>query len=103
MPLPKLPTKPATLLLAKDYPQATGQRPVSAIAAVAEAPAPAPKKAPVKAVVAKTKSVAPAAPAVAVVASGSHLKNIWRNPPIGAARLPVRNREALGPDGVDAG
>nr|WP_315217881.1 PhoH family protein [uncultured Duganella sp.] len=64
MPLPKLPSKPATLLLAKDYPKATGPRPVSAIAAVAEiAPAPAPKKAaPVKAVpVAKTKAAAPVA------------------------------------------
>ncbi|TWI66311.1 PhoH-like ATPase [Pseudoduganella lurida] len=28
MPLPKLPTKPATLLLAKDYPQASGANPV---------------------------------------------------------------------------
>lgn len=64
MPLPKLPSKPATLLLAKDYPKATGPRPVSAIAAVAEiAPPPAPKKAaPVKAVpVAKTKAAAPVA------------------------------------------
>ena len=64
MPLPKLPSKPATLLLAKDYPKATGPRPVSAIAAVAEiAPAPAPKKAaPVKAVpVAKSKAAAPVA------------------------------------------
>ena len=61
MPLPKLPSKPATLLLAKDYPKATGPRPVPAIAAVAEV-APAPKKAaPVKAVpVAKTKAAAPA-------------------------------------------
>jgi PhoH-like ATPase len=60
MPLPKLPSKPATLLLAKDYPKATGPRPVPAIAAVAEV-APAPKKAaPVKAVpVAKTKAVPP--------------------------------------------
>ncbi|CAN7664613.1 MULTISPECIES: PhoH family protein [Duganella] len=60
MPLPKLPSKPATLLLAKDYPKATGPRPVPAIVAVAEV-APAPKKAaPVKAVpVAKTKAVPP--------------------------------------------
>src|SRR5450830_553974 len=28
MPLPKLPTKPATLLLAKDYPKASGANPV---------------------------------------------------------------------------
>jgi PhoH-like ATPase len=60
MPLPKLPSKPATLLLAKDYPKATGPRPVPAIAAVAEV-APAPKKAaPVKAVpVSKAKPAAP--------------------------------------------
>jgi PhoH-like ATPase len=53
-------------LLAKDYPKATGPRPVSAIAAVAEV-APAPKKAaPVKAVpVSKAKPAAPVAPAPA--------------------------------------
>jgi len=70
MPLPKLPSKPATLLLAKDYPKATGPRPVSAIAAVAEV-APAPKKAaPVKAVpVSKAKAAAPIAPVAPVAAA----------------------------------
>jgi len=76
MPLPKLPSKPATILLAKDYPQATGTRPVSAIAAAAAAvveadvvaiPAPAPKKAaPVKAV--PTVKAVPPAPVSAPVA-----------------------------------
>ena len=65
MPLPKLPSKPATLLLAKDYPKATGPRPVPAVAAVA-AVAPAPKKAaPVKAVPAAKTKAAPAAPKTA--------------------------------------
>ncbi|MFA9216726.1 MAG: PIN domain-containing protein [Sphingomonadaceae bacterium] len=87
MPLPKLPSKPATILLAKDYPKATGPRPVpAALAAVPEA-APAPKKAaPVKAVpVAKTSKAAapaaapiapaaPAAPAVARAAKASKAK-----------------------------
>ncbi|WP_295995360.1 PhoH family protein [Rugamonas sp.] len=68
MPLPKLPTKPATLLLAKDYPQASGTRPVPVIAAEA-APAPAmtaKKAAPVKAVAAAPKAAKPAtAPVIA--------------------------------------
>ena len=77
MPLPKLPSKPATILPAKDYPQATAQRPVSAIAAAAAAvvedvavpaAARAPKKAApvVKAV--PTPKVAPVAPVAAPVA-----------------------------------
>ncbi|MES2148554.1 MAG: PIN domain-containing protein, partial [Pseudomonadota bacterium] len=55
MPLPKLPTKPAALLLAKDYPKAERAKPGVAaakpqLAAVAEAapPVPAPVKAPAK-------------------------------------------------------
>ncbi|MGV7209253.1 PhoH family protein [Oxalobacteraceae bacterium A2-2] len=72
MPLPKIPSKPATILLAKDYPQATGTRPAQpAIATVADV-APAPKKAaPVKAVpVSNTKpAAAPAAPAAAAPAA----------------------------------
>lgn len=77
MPLPKIPSKPATILLAKDYPKATGPRPVAALAAVAEVPAvpvavpvsaSKPAAAPKKAVVAKTKAapvIAQAAPAPA--------------------------------------
>jgi PhoH-like ATPase len=68
MPLPKLPSKPATLLLAKDYPKASGAtRPLPV--AVEEAP-PAPKKASIKAVpAAKTVKAAPvAAPAPAAKA-----------------------------------
>jgi PhoH-like ATPase len=68
MPLPKLPSKPATLLLAKDYPKASGAtRPLPV--AVEETP-PAPKKASIKAVpAAKTVKAAPvAAPAPAVKA-----------------------------------
>lgn len=95
MPLPKLPSKPATLLLAKDYPKATGPRPVSAIAAVAEmAPAPAPKKAapvkaaPVKAVAVKAKTaapaVAPAAPAPAPVASAAPAKTTAKSKVVAA-------------------
>ena len=61
MPLPKLPTKPATLLLAKDYPQASGARPAPVIAAEA-APAPAAKKtAPAKTVAPKAVKAAPVA------------------------------------------
>ncbi|KQQ33266.1 phosphate starvation-inducible protein PhoH [Duganella sp. Leaf126] len=67
MPLPKLPSKPATILPTKEYPQATAQRPVSAIAAAAAAvvevepvPAAAPKKA---------APVIQAAPAPAVAAA----------------------------------
>ncbi len=91
MPLPKLPTKPATLLLAKDYPKASGANPVpfpeheAAAAApkksaraksvevlepvappvMAELPTPAPKKTARKSV-AKTAApaAAPVAPAV---------------------------------------
>jgi PhoH-like ATPase len=67
MPLPKIPTKPAALLLAKDYPKAErGVTPAKAIpvakpklAAVADAPAPV--KAPAK--VAKAKAVVAEAPA----------------------------------------
>jgi len=68
MPLPKIPSKPATILLAKDYPKATG-RVTPALAAVADiAPepvaAPAPKKAaPVKAVPVAKKPAAVKAPA----------------------------------------
>jgi PhoH-like ATPase len=47
MPLPKLPSKPATLLLAKDYPKASGSNPVPF--PVEEEAAPAPKKAATKA------------------------------------------------------
>ncbi|MRW87592.1 AAA family ATPase [Pseudoduganella sp. FT26W] len=57
MPLPKIPSKPATILLAKDYPKATGPRPAPALAAVADIapePAPTPKKA------ATVKAVPPA-------------------------------------------
>ncbi|WP_028104951.1 PhoH family protein [Pseudoduganella violaceinigra] len=43
MPLPKLPSKPATLLLAKDYPKASGANPVPF--PTEEKAAPAPKKA----------------------------------------------------------
>jgi PhoH-like ATPase len=60
MPLPKLPTKPATLLLAKDYPKASGANTVPFPEA-----APAPKKAAVKAV-AKPAKAAPAAKKTAV-------------------------------------
>ena len=61
MPLPKLPTKPATLLLAKDYPQASGARPAPVIAAEA-APAPAAKKtAPAKTAAPKAVKAAPVA------------------------------------------
>ncbi|UMR30558.1 PhoH family protein [Massilia sp. MB5] len=66
MPLPKLPSKPATLLLAKDYPKASGANPVPFPAE--EVAAPAPKKAATKAVAktVKAKAVTPAAePAVA--------------------------------------
>jgi PhoH-like ATPase len=47
MPLPKLPSKPATLLLAKDYPKASGSHPVPF--PVEEEAAPTPKKAATKA------------------------------------------------------
>ncbi|MES2077480.1 MAG: PhoH family protein [Pseudomonadota bacterium] len=79
MPLPKLPSKPATILLAKDYPTSTGTRPAS-LADVAPAPkkaasvkaAPA-KAAPIKAVPVKAtptaKAVKPAP--VAVVAKAA--------------------------------
>ncbi|AKU24442.1 PhoH family protein [Massilia sp. NR 4-1] len=66
MPLPKLPSKPATLLLAKDYPKASGANPIPFPAE--EVAAPAPKKAATKAVAktVKAKAVTPAAePAVA--------------------------------------
>ncbi|MBB3118934.1 PhoH family protein [Pseudoduganella violacea] len=72
MPLPKLPSKPATLLLAKDYPKASGANPVPFPAE--EVAAPAPKKAATKAVAktVKTKAVAPAAePTVAKKTSKS--------------------------------
>ena len=46
MPLPKLPSKPATLLLAKDYPKASGANPVPF--PTEEKAAPAPKKAATK-------------------------------------------------------
>lgn len=51
MPLPKIPSKPATILLAQDYPTAASPRPaLTATAAPAVKAAPAPKKAAVKAV-----------------------------------------------------
>jgi len=69
MPLPKIPSKPATILLAKDYPKATGRATpaLAAVADIAPEPAPAPKKAAtVKAVpVAKKPVVAKAPTAVA--------------------------------------
>jgi PhoH-like ATPase len=66
MPLPKMPSKPATLLLAKDYPKASGARPVP-LPVEEEAP-PAPKKASVKAVpVSKAVKAVPAAPVLAEV------------------------------------
>ena len=69
MPLPKIPSKPATILLAKDYPKATGPRPATALAAVADIapePAPTPKKAAnVKAVPAAKKPVVAKAPVAA--------------------------------------
>ncbi|QJD89167.1 PhoH family protein [Duganella dendranthematis] len=75
MPLPKIPSKPATILLAKDYPKGTGPRNVAApalaaVADIAPEPAPAPKKAAtVKAVpVAKKPVVAKAPAAVATPA-----------------------------------
>ncbi len=45
MPLPKIPSKPATLLLAKDYPKASGPRPVPAVVAEVAPAVAAPKKA----------------------------------------------------------
>ncbi|WP_432379771.1 PhoH family protein [Duganella sp. P38] len=47
MPLPKIPSKPATILLAKDYPKAAGRvtPALAAVADIAPEPAPAPKKA----------------------------------------------------------
>ena len=70
MPLPKLPTKPAALLLAKDYPKADRSKPAGAafappkpkLAAVAEAPPPAVAKP-----AAKTAKAKPVAAAVAPV------------------------------------
>jgi len=62
MPLPKLPTKPATLLLAKDYPKASGANTVPFPEAEA---APAPKKAAVKAVAKPAKAAPPAKKAAA--------------------------------------
>src|SRR4051812_30420833 len=62
MPLPKLPSKPAALLLAADYPKADPRNkpavqavppPKPKLAAVSEAPAAAPAKAPAKTVKAK--------------------------------------------------
>jgi len=73
MPLPKIPSKPATILLAKDYPKATGARPASAptlaaVADIAPEPAPAPKKAAtVKAVPVAKKPAAPKKTAAAVL------------------------------------
>ncbi len=51
MPLPKIPSQPATILLAKDYPKSSGARPAPAapVAVVAEAAATPKKAAPAKA------------------------------------------------------
>ncbi|MBY0557132.1 MAG: PhoH family protein, partial [Burkholderiaceae bacterium] len=72
MPLPKIPSQPATILLAKDYPKSSGARPASAapLAVAAEAAATAKKAAPSKAGSAKAgkgsavAAVLKAAPAV---------------------------------------
>ncbi|HEV7814566.1 MAG TPA: PhoH family protein [Janthinobacterium sp.] len=73
MPLPKLPSKPATLLLAKDYPTAERTRPAAVAAVAAPEAAPAPKKAvavkaaaPVKAAAAKPAAKAKQVPALVV-------------------------------------
>jgi len=66
MPLPKIPSKPATILLAKDYPKASGRvtPALAAVADIAPEPAPAPKKAAtVKAVPAAKKPAAVKTPA----------------------------------------
>lgn len=66
MPLPKIPSKPATILLAKDYPKATGRvtPALAAVADIAPEPAPAPKKAAtVKAVPVAKKPAAAKTPA----------------------------------------
>ncbi|HJV00891.1 MAG TPA: PIN domain-containing protein, partial [Burkholderiaceae bacterium] len=70
MPLPKIPSKPATLLLAKDYPKASGATPTPALAVEVAAPAttPAAKKAPAKAKAATVKAVPVAKPAAAKAA-----------------------------------
>jgi len=72
MPLPKLPTKPAALLLAKDYPKADTTKPVvhtvppakPKLAPVAEAP---PVKAPARKAAVKSAAAAPALEAPEVV------------------------------------
>ncbi|MYM41779.1 PhoH family protein [Duganella qianjiadongensis] len=58
MPLPKIPSQPATILLAKDYPKASGTHAIAPLAVPAE-PAAAPKKA----APAKAKAVQAKAPA----------------------------------------
>ncbi len=66
MPLPKIPSKPATILLAKDYPKASGRvtPALAAVADIAPEPAPAPKKAAtVKAVPAAKKPAVAKTPA----------------------------------------
>ncbi|MYN25408.1 PhoH family protein [Duganella levis] len=71
MPLPKIPSKPATILLAKDYPKATGRATpaLAAVADIAPEPAPAPKKAAtVKAVPVAKKPVVAKAPAAVATA-----------------------------------
>lgn len=92
MPLPKLPTKPATLLLAKDYPKASGVRP-QPLPVVELAPAAPPKKAAKPAPAAKAaKPVAVhAAPAVAPIAVAPAAKA----PAKTAAAKPVAKKAAL--------
>lgn len=69
MPLPKLPSKPATLLLAKDYPKASGANPVPF--PTEEEAAPAPKKAATKTA---AKAVAPAPAAKTAAKKGEAAK-----------------------------
>ncbi|MES2295948.1 MAG: PhoH family protein [Pseudomonadota bacterium] len=70
MPLPKLPTKPAALLLAKDYPKAERSKPsaTSPAKTLKAVPAPAPVLAPAPAPVVAKTSKAKAAPAKAPAA-----------------------------------
>ncbi|UGQ44999.1 PhoH family protein [Massilia endophytica] len=86
MPLPKLPTKPATLLLAKDYPKAGG---ANAVPFPDEEAAPAPKKAAVKAA---AKTAKPAAKKTA--AKKAPALKLAPPAPQPAAEAPVRAKTA---------
>ncbi|MFC0168949.1 PhoH family protein [Pseudoduganella danionis] len=82
MPLPKIPSQPATILLAKDYPKASGTHAIAPLAAQPELAAATKKAAPAKAKTAAAKAQpAVKAPAASKAGKGSAVAAVLKAAP----------------------